>query len=370
MVKRAGALTLFGLAMAFACGPLAGLPAEATWLHDERAYLSMAKAVSLTQVRQPPFCWRVLLPWLVKVTAADPNRGFYWWMVAALAVLPPLTAIFLRSAGVSERAALVGGALIAVAPPVFGLLPSDYIRTDGLGLVLVLVASIGFIRGWAVVFVASMMALALTRETWLMVSAFTLLWSRTASRRATLVSVMGTAAALAVALFVRWTIPASAPYSWMHNAQGLYSPLSLTVVSRRLMLAVGATWNVLAIVLAMSLARRLHDARAWAIAAATVVATAQIAVAIDTQRLVAAAYPFVLLAIAWEIDALEPRSSRRAAAVLLVAQVPWLLRYTGWLTMSFRWLDIALSVAAVLAGIAAAARYRLRSPAGSSMIET
>ena len=84
---------------------------------------------------------------------------------------------------------------------------------------------------------------------------------------------------------------------------------------------------MLAPLAAFALARRIREARAWAVMIPVMIATAQILEAIDTQRLVAAAYPFILVASAWELDPLAP--PKRAIAGMLV----WNSRKRrGWLT--------------------------------------
>jgi hypothetical protein len=47
----------------------------------------------------------------------------------------------------------------------------------------------------------------------------------------------------------------------------------------------------------------------------------------DTQRLVAAAYPFVLAVCAFELDRLPERRRRLVGAALIVGQLPWLMVY-------------------------------------------
>ena len=118
-----------------------------------------------------------------------------------------------------------------------------------------------------------------------------------------------------------------------------------------MLLATASTWNVLTPLAAFALARRIQEPRAWAVALAILVASAQILVAIDTQRLVAAAYPFVLLACAWEVDRLP--AGRRVVAGLLIAiaQVPWLLTYARVWTLPLRAIEVVLVVTALCAAL-------------------
>jgi hypothetical protein len=317
---------------------------------DQRVYLAMARSQPLSgAVAEPPFCWRPMLPMLVHASADDANAGFRGWMLLVLALLPPLTRAFLLAAGIGETSATIAGVTMAFAPAVSGYLSWDHVRPDGLSLLLILVAALCFVKQWRAGFLIGMVALALTKETWVIVAAFTLIWSRAMPARAFRLSVTGAVLALAVTVAVRFTIPPSEPYSLAANVRGLYWPFSLTVVARRAMLAVGSTWNVLGPLAAFAIARRIRLPNAWALAAAIALATGQVAVAIDTQRIVAAAYPFVLLACAWDLDRLGRRHQYLAGAAIVAAQLPWLLFYARVLPMSLRPADIALSVAAVAA---------------------
>jgi hypothetical protein len=111
---------------------------------------------------------------------------------------------------------------------------------------------------------------------------------------------------------------------------------------------------VLTPIAALALARRIRQPRAWAVAIPLTIATAQILVAIDTQRLVAAAYPFVLLACAWELDRLAPRTQALAGLLVVLAQVPWLVTYARIWPLPLRGVEIALvglTLAAIVLGL-------------------
>jgi hypothetical protein len=340
-----------GLVSALALGRAASLPPAIYFEHDQRVYLAMSRSPMLSGgVAHAPFCWRPLLPALVRATPLDPPVAFHVWMLAVLAALPPLTAMFLRAAGVRETSAMAGGLIAAIAPPVAGFLSWDVIRPDGLSLLLVVLASLCFLRQWRAGFLLSMLLLAAAKETWVIAAAFAALWSTTMGRRAMWLALAGMVLAGGVTVLIRWLVPASAPYSFLANARELYWPFSAAVPARRLMLATAGTWNVLAPVAAYSLARRRRDAAAWAVAAAVAIATAQVAVAIDTQRLVAAALPFVLLACAWELD--RARRPLAIAAAVALAQLPWLLAYARIWPVELRVVHIITAIATVVAGVA------------------
>jgi hypothetical protein len=55
------------------------------------------------------------------------------------------------------------------------------------------------------------------------------------------------------------------------------------------------------------------------------VAMVQLLVATDNERVVAAAYPFVLAWCALQLDTIDERRRRWAGLAILLAQIPWLL---------------------------------------------
>ena len=209
-----------------------------------------------------------------------------------------------------------------------GYLSWDFIRPDGLSLLLIVISAWAVISARPAIFIAALLALSLTKETWLVSAVFALAWSRAERPAFWKWAVAGTVLALVVAAGVRFAIPAAQGHSLAGIVRDLYWPLELRTVARRLLLATAATWNLLTPLAAFALVRRIRQPRAWPVALAILVASAQILVAIDTQRLVAAAYPFVLLACAWEVDRLTPPGGGSLLGLLLAtAQVPWLLTY-------------------------------------------
>lgn len=354
------ALALLGAAVPLGLGARAQLPSADFFLHDQQRYVEMADpAIPAAPTTVAPFCWRLLPPALVRASGLPAPRGFHALTLATLALIPPVTALMLSAAGISSGSALALSVAAALAPAVAGYLSWDFIRPDGPSLLLVLVVAWAAIRGRPAVFVIALVALSLTKETWLVAAAFALVWSAACRPPFWRWAVAGTAAAALVALAVRLAIPATHAYSFAAIARELYWPLDLTTIARRMLLATAATWNVLAPIAAFALARRLREPRAWAVIVPIVIASAQVLVAIDTQRLVAAAYPFVLLACGWELDRVV--SSRRAAAgaALAVGQLPWLVTYARVWPLPLRGVEIVLAIlmiAAMLAGMRAASR--------------
>jgi hypothetical protein len=342
-------LALFGLAVPLWLGPQATLPPPAYFLHDQQHYLSMAQAGKPPAAA--PFAWRVLPSALVRASGLPAERGFYALTLLTLALIPPATAIMLSAAGVSTGSALMLGLVAALAPPVAGYLSWDFIRPDGVSLLLVVASAWAAIRTRPALFIAALVALSLTKETWVIAAAFAMVWSRAYAPAFWKWTVAATLLALVAALLVRVALPPLQPYSLIANVGDLYWPFDARTIARRLLLATAATWTVLTPLATFAIVKRRREPRAWAVGIAIVLATAQILVAIDTQRLVAAALPFVLLACAWELDRLTPAVRVGAAGLLALAQTPWLLAYARLWTPSLRIVEVVLLVATLGAAL-------------------
>ena len=359
------ALALLGAAVPLALGPRATLPPADYFLHDQQRYLAMAESPAsfAPEPNAAPFCWRLLPSAAVRASGLPPRRGFHLLTIGTLALIPPVIALMLSAAGISAGSSIALSAVAALAPAVAGYLSWDFIRPDGPSLLLVVVAAWAAIRGRPAVFILTLVALSLTKETWLVAAAFALLWSRACQPVFWKWAVIGTGLAAVVAAGVRIAIPAAQAYSFVTIARDLYWPLDLTTIARRILLATSATWNILTPIVAFALASRWREPRAWALLVPILIASAQILVAIDTQRLVAAAYPFVLLAAAWELDRIA--ASRRAAIGVAIglAQLPWLVTYARVWPLPLRAVEILLAivtVTAVIHGVRVARAFRLR----------
>jgi hypothetical protein len=341
-------LALLGFLIPWVLGRYASLPPGEYFLSDQRVYAEMAASPAGT-IREPPFCWRPLLPALVRATPLAIDSGFHLWMLVALALLPPLMALFVRAAGASVDSAITAGVLMAVSPATVGSLSWDYVRPEALSLLLILASGVSLLTRRPVAFLVCLVALSLEKETWIVAAVFAVCWTWACDRSLRRVVLVGAFAALAVAAAVRLAIPPATEYSILSLIAAAYWPLDPLNIARRAMLATGSTWNVLAPLAALAIGRRARDPVAWALAVSIAVATAQILVAIDVQRIVTAAYPFVLLACTWELDRLPPRARRLAAATLIVAQVPWLLKFARTIPLVLRGPEIALALATVAA---------------------
>lgn len=345
------ALALLGAAVPLWLGPHAALPHGDYFFHDQRHYIAMAGRHTSASAEPDvaPFCWRLLSPALVRASGLPVRQGFRVLTIGTLALIPPVTAVMLSAAGVSAAAAIALSAAAALAPAVAGYLSWDVIRPDGPSLLLIVVAAWATIRGRPGFFIIALAALSLTKETWLVAASFALLWSRACRPEFWKPALAGTVLAAAITAGVRVAIPAADDYSFVTIAAELYWPLDLTTIARRILLATSATWNVLTPLVAFALARRLRERRAWALIVPILIASAQVLVAIDTQRLVAAAYPFVLLAAGWELDRVAPRQRSVIGAAIAIAQLPWLVTYARVWPLPLRGLEVVLAILAAAA---------------------
>lgn len=366
--SRLGALAVLGAAVPLCLGPRASLPPPVFFLHDQQHYLAMANPETQPPAdpRAAPFGWRLLPSAVVRATGLPARGGFHALTIVALALIPPVVAITLAAAGASASSAMLLAIIAALAPAVAGYLSWDFVRPDGPSLLLITLSAWAAIRARPGAFVLSIVALSLTKETWLVSAAFALVWARAYQPGFWKWAVAGTVLAGAVAAGVRIAIPATQPYSIVAIVRDLYWPLESRTMARRLLLATASTWNVMTPVIAVALARRIQEPRAWAVGVALLIASAQVLVAIDTQRIVAAAYPFVLLALAWELDRLaEPK--RIAAGVLIaMAQLPWLLTYARIHPLPLRGVEIGIAAVAVAAGVYGFSRGRRLSASGAA----
>jgi hypothetical protein len=352
--RRLLAIAALGLGSALWLGARASLPPAVYFLHDQRHYVAMADGEGAVPA---PFAWRLLPSAVVRASGLRPDTGFHALTVLTLALVPPAIAVVAYAAGASAASALIVGGLAALAPPVAGYLSWDYIRPDGVSLLLIAVSAWAAIRARPLIFLPALVALSLTKETWVIAAAFALMWSRACTPSFWRWALAGSALALLAAVFVRLTIAVPEPYSLAANVRDLYSPIDARTIARRLLLATAATWTFWTPLAALGLARRVREPRAWALGAALLIATAQVLVAIDTQRLVAAALPFVLVVCAWELDRMTPAVRAAAAGILALGQLPWLLAYARIWTPPLRGVEILLLLAA-----AAVAVIGLRAP--------
>jgi hypothetical protein len=230
--------------------------------------------------------------------------------------------------------------------------------TDAFALLLGTMAAAAVVIGHRALFAASLLALALTKETWTVAAVFALLWTWRSDRREFAIAAAVIAAALALTVTIRMAITPAEPYSLTGLLEEFLWPIDPRDMARRLLLATGATWNVL---LPFAAAALIRIRGTWVAAALTTpiaLSTAQILIASDTPRPVAAAYPFVMVAAAMELDRLPTKRRAIVSILVVLAQIPWLLTYAWVARLPLRGVEIALVLATMATAIVVWCRDR------------
>lgn len=328
-------------------------PPDAAMVPDRDVYLAMADRPfsDAPMVRHPPFCWRILPSWLVWASGLEPRTGFALLTLASAALFPLGVLSLLLAVRVSFVSALAMGGVASLAPPIVGYLSWCSAMTDAFALLLGTMAATAVVSGHRALFAASLLALALTKETWTIAAVFALLWTWRGNRRQLAIVTAVIAAALALTVTVRVAITPAEPYSLTGLLAQSFRPIDPRDIARRLLLATGATWNVLLPLASAALIRIRGTRVAAALAVPIALSTAQILIASDTARPVAAAYPFVMMAAALELDRLPPKRRVIVSILVVLAQMPWLLTYAWVVRLPLRGVELALVLATIVTAI-------------------
>jgi hypothetical protein len=139
----------------------------------------------------------------------------------------------------------------------------------------------------------------------------------------------GAALSLLLLLAIRSGIPGSPSYSLFHEFSSIYIPIPpFKDLARILIGATGLTWGVL---LPLASLQLVHAPRMWrrypGLAILLCLATAQILVAWDTERVVIGGFAAVIAATAFEIEFLASRTGLRAIylwGATFIGELPWL----------------------------------------------
>ena len=336
-------------------------PAPDEWFaHDQQVYLAMTQApfAATPLARRAPASWRILPPLVAgaagRLTRRGPAFGFFILTFASFACIPIAAMTLLRRIGVTPTTTMILGAVAGLAPPVLGYMSWDVVRIDPFGLLLVYLSAIAVVAERPVGLTLVLLALSLTKETVLLAAFFAVGWSALFARKMLPVALLATAACVVV----RWVLlpfwlpsPAVDGFVNLDGFRGVIGSLSLRYVARRGLLATASTFNVLLPLAAMAVIRERRSARGWLFAASIAVAFSQTLFASDTQRVTAAAYPFVLILCGFELDRIAEDRRRLAGALLVAAQFPWLLVY-GRLVPDLpgiRFVEILIFVASMIA---------------------
>ena len=310
--------------------------APAPWhyfAHDQQVYLAIARTpfADDPQVHHASGSWRLLPPLLARyigMPLGGPERGFLVLTFTTFALLPGACLAWLTALGVSRTSSIACAAVMALAPPVVGLLAWDVVRVDSVGLLLLFLAVTAAVRANGVLLCVVVTAMAFTKETALLGAFFALAWAVCVDRRLLAAAVISAALAFAIRSLLQWGIPPSPvyPFDNLKDFRVVMTSMSPSYAARRLLLTTAGTWNLLLPFVAAGMASRRWGGRELALTGAIGVAMIQLLFATDNERVAAAGYPFVLAWCALQLDTLDERRRRWAAVAIVLAQIPWLLQ--------------------------------------------
>jgi hypothetical protein len=205
------AAALAGLSLAAAAFIQAcAAPAPAHYFaHDQQVYLAIARAPfsDAPIANHGPGSWRILPALLARVIGTPfggPERGFFVLTFATFALLPLAAWRWLNALGVSRTSAVACAAVMALAPPIVGLLAWDVVRVDSVSLLLLFVAATAAVRGRGGWMCSVIAAMALTKETALLGAFFALSWAVLMRRRLLPAAVIAVTLAVGIRAFLQW----------------------------------------------------------------------------------------------------------------------------------------------------------------------
>lgn len=300
------------------------------FFYDSQFYVGMSqRPVSLPMTCVgPPYCWRPLAPLVAHLLPGPPGVTFVVLTVTCLALTCLAVSWLLRCAGLDRGTAAWGGMAFATLGPATGVTLFDVARVDPLAfllLALVVGATLRRRRGLAA---GMLILLAFAKETALVGVVFQL---RKALRERgpygwVLLGSAGVVAALVIVrLEVRLPPGVHNPFFDQVGTVTHYTIFPPRAVPRLLSATVG-TWGFLAPLAALQL---VHPPRTWRkpeFVYLLAIATAQIFVSGDVQRVVVYGFPAIILAAAAEVDYLCRRLAWRPWTIwlpLLAAQAVW-----------------------------------------------
>ncbi len=183
---------------------------------DHYRYIEMAKGRHgrPALAYEPPYCWRVLVPWMAgRMAAAGIDLNLSFWIITNVSLFGFLLVTFLhlRQLGFAQKTALLGLALTGLIQGAVRWFEYQYWMTDPLSLLLLMAAVYGLRAGWTTAFAVVGVAAALVRETSISLFAlyFLRLWRMQPLLRAAQKTAVLAALPLATLLLVRALVPAN-----------------------------------------------------------------------------------------------------------------------------------------------------------------
>lgn len=349
----------------------------AAW--DHFRYMAMATHPFGTDplAHDPPFCWRVLTPWLVHLLPVVHTTGF--WLVTVTSLLAATVSLmwFLRALGLPRVAAVAGGLAFVLLGPGVPFVLWDYMLVDPLAFAL-LATCLGCVvtrKGPLVLLL--LVVYGFEKETVLLAAAFALVYAyEQRDWKLLRWSFAGIVVAGAIQLGLHVLIPAYRPYSLIHEFETVRTMYeqNASEIWLRLVDTFAGTWGILLPVAALQLVHRPRVLLRPSFLVLGVAATAQVLVSINSGRVVVYAFPVVIASCAFEIEYLV-RATRLPRWLfwgpVLVLEVPLMLVNSQLETWSKRYeatigsidpqpLEAALFIAAVAIALWAAYAFLRR----------
>ncbi len=314
---------------------------------------------------EAPYCWRLLGPLLLHVWPFDLSLGFF--CLSALSLFGTTLAVVWLLSGLNlpARSASGGGVAFVLlgAGAAYNLHHYNLIDPLAFLFLALVLAALANRRGPVVA--ASLVLLAVTKETVLIAIITSVIWAAFArDHMLRLWVAAGSVLSFLLLEAIRLGVPASTHYSLFREFTSIYVPLPrLPDLWRIAIGASGLTWGILLPIAALQL---VHAPRVWRNPALTMLislATAQILVASDTERVVIVGFPAMIAATAFEVEYLAVHFLANATwlwTVICVAEIPWLLGSLE--ARGIPYLTVASSLMVLLSvGLPAAAYARQRA---------
>jgi hypothetical protein len=299
---------------------------------DQARYLAMAThPFSMDAlVREPPFCWRILVPLVVSILPLPAPTGFWILTVLSLAVATLALEWFLLGLGLPPAAAAAGGFAFVLLGPAAGFTLWDFMLVDPESFALLALALALAVHRRGLLLLVTLLIFAATKETAFIGAIFGVIWAFE-KRDWTLLrwAAGGLVGVIAIIFLIRLALPANASYGYLTEMQRIhatYTPTWSAFEQQTILSGTIDAWNIL---LPLAILQLIHRPRVWrspAFVSVLVVVYAQLIIAANTQRLVAYAFPVMIAAAAFEIEYLAGR--------LQVSR--WLL-WLPALTLEFVW---------------------------------
>jgi hypothetical protein len=280
---------------------------------DQARYLAMAThPFSMDAlVREPPFCWRILVPLVVHILPIPAPTAFWILTVLALAVATLALEWFLVGLGLPPAAASAGGCAFVLLGPATGFTLWDYMLVDPAAFALLALALGAAIHRRGPLLLAILLLFAATKETALIGAVFGVFWAfEKRDWKLLRWAAGGLVGVIGIIFLIRLAIPANAPYSYlteMQNIHAKYTPTWSAFEQQTILSGTVDVWNIL---LPLAILQVIHRPRVWrslAFVSVLVIVYAQLIVAANTGRLVVYAFPVVIAAAVFEVEYLAGR---------------------------------------------------------------